>query len=120
MVADGNGTQILTLPTLRLSAVDKVRIDDRLIDSGSYRWRSRGQLLYRHGWPEGMGNVEVDITHGYEETPDAVKAVVLALAAAMVDNPAGRVMAVVGAVTSQYGINLTTLQLAQLAGYTLP
>jgi hypothetical protein len=118
-IVDGNGTAILTLPTLRLTAVDKVRVNDEVWDAESYRWQARGQLLHIPRWPAGMANIEVDATHGYTDTPDAIRAVALAIAAGTVDNPTGRSVIQVGLVRSEYDAKLSQLQYAQLAGFVL-
>lgn len=78
-IIDGNGTSVLTLPTLRLVHVDRIRIDGQ--DYADFVAFPRGQI-YRCGtWPARIGVVEVEVSHGFNEAPDAVRAVALGMAA---------------------------------------
>jgi hypothetical protein len=125
-VQDGNGAQLLSLPTLRLNAVTAVRVGGVLLDPGQYEW-SRGGQLYRNGayWPARFRSVEADVEHGYAEVPDEVRAVVLALTTRYYVNPDGLRSKSVGAVSRTFGDaaaagDLTRLEMSLIAGYRLP
>lgn len=121
-VVDGSGTVLLNLPTLRLISVEEVRVNGAPVTD--YVWAARGQLWRAAGWPAEFRCAEADCTHGYEQTPDAVRAVGLSLAGAAALNPAGSLKSkTVGAVTHTYNDAhdvLTELQAFQLSGYRLP
>lgn len=123
-VLDGSGTKILNLPTLRLVAVDEVRLFGTALDSAEYSWTERGQLYCAAGWPPDFRAAAADVRHGYDQTPDAVRAVAFVVAAATMSNPAGTLASkTVGAVTHTYrdaSAVLTELQQFQLSGYRLP
>lgn len=71
VVVDGSHTTVLLLPTLRLTAVTEVRDVSSDTPEALEQWRSirRGALYRRCGWPCGLEVVEVDMTHGFAETP---------------------------------------------------
>jgi len=124
LVLDGSGTTILNLPTLRLVAVFEVRLWGVALDPSEYSWTERGQLYRAAGWPADFRAVAADVQHGYEQTPDTVRAVALSLAGATTTNPGGTLVSkTVGAVTHAYRdapAVLTELQEFQLSGYRLP
>ncbi len=121
---DGNGRAVLTLPTLRLGAVDEVRVGGVVVTD--YTASRRGQLYRSAGWYAGWNGIEVDVAeHGYDSTPEGVRAVVLTLASRAVVNPEGLRSRTVGAVSKSFVYetmrgDLTELQAAQLAAYRLP
>jgi len=133
-VLDGNGTRILSLPTLLLLGVDEVIVngvvivaaaDDAEAGYDEYTWSANGQLTRWCGWPYRMRGITVKCAHGYDDTPDAVRAVVFALGADIAGNPEGLISKTVGQVSRTYATKaitqrLTGLQLAQLDGYRLP
>lgn len=88
VLLDGNGTRMLTLPSLHVTGVSSITITDRsdmvfypTIGSGSgeVRWSKNGCLLYRslvNGgvFPEDLGNVAVTYSGGYDEVPADLQA----------------------------------------------
>lgn len=79
LLVDSEGGCKLLLPTMRLTAVAEVR--NMLPDTPEVieNWRKsvRGTLSLRwSAWPCGDESVEVDITHGYTETPPELLIVV--------------------------------------------
>lgn len=131
-VVDGSTTSLLSLPTLHLNGVTEVRVAGEVLNPSAtgwtsaeqYTWSARGQLFRACGWPCGFRSVEADVDHGYDIAPDAVRAVVFALAAAPAFTPGGSVLLskTVGAVTHTYRdtpSTLTDLQAFQLSGYRL-
>lgn len=133
---DGSGTVVCSLPTLRLVGVDEVRIDGVVVEFAdyvaltsvpltSYTWSENGQLYRPVGWPARARCIQADVVHGYDSTPDTIRAVGLKLAARSVENPVGLVLKTVGQVTRTFDSrtgseDLSQLQMAQLAGYRLP
>lgn len=79
---DATGGVVLMLPTMRLVSVQAVRdMTDSLAPVAMTGWRvSRSGMLQRPlGWPLGFSMVEVDMTHGYAETPADLHAVIAEL-----------------------------------------
>ncbi|MQB01867.1 MAG: hypothetical protein GEU78_16570 [Actinobacteria bacterium] len=73
------GERWLRLPTLRLVSVEEIRRTDtaEIIDATVYEVsRALAQVRRRGFWPSGYEAVEVDMTHGYTETPPELLAVV--------------------------------------------
>lgn len=131
-VVDGSGTTLINLPTMHLTAVHEVRVLGRAIEPGplhgwpgttQYAWSQRGQLMRAAGWPGLPRAVEVDVDHGYAETPSTVAMVVCSLAEAFMPNVARELASkTVGAVTHTYrdmSSAMNVVQTFQLAGYTL-
>jgi hypothetical protein len=122
----GNGTIVLTLPTLSLIDVIAVSVNGLQVPVGapSMSWTRRGQLIRLAGWPS-LSTVDVDCTHGYAEIPDVVKLVVLELAGrALNASPEGLKRATVGAVTKEWataagGGGLTDLDQRLLDRYSI-
>jgi hypothetical protein len=133
-VCDGSGTTILNLPTLHLFGVDEVRVDGVVLTPpnddntvGDYQWSANGQLVRTDGnvWPARFRCAQADVGHGYDTTPDAVRAVVLVLAARVATNPEGLRSKTVGAVSRSFVFetmrgDLSELQIAQISAYRLP
>lgn len=133
---DGTGTSLLSLPTLYLTDVAEVRIDGTVIAapaagaapaSDQYTWSEKGLLARAAGWPKRYRCIEVDVVHGYPlaQVPEAIKAVVMVIAARSMVNPEGLRSKTVGAVSKSYIFetmrgDLTELQIAQLGRYRLP
>lgn len=72
----------LRLPTRKLVSVDEVRDadTDEVVAADTYRVSHALAQVKRTSswWTSGFESVEVDMTHGYEETPDDVLAVIAA------------------------------------------
>jgi hypothetical protein len=98
---DGNGTQVLLLPQLPVTAVESVEVDgEALTEDDHFRWSEKGILQRVCGrWPDLLGVVSVTYTHGYPEVPQDVKLAVLRAAARTMRNPAGAGTETVGAYT---------------------
>jgi len=102
----GDGTNVLLLPSLRVTDVARVSTVDEG-DLTDVAWSENGVLtrttatelawittpgnllLRQHVFPDGLGNVTVEFTHGYDETPDAIRAVVAAVARRLLGNGSG-------------------------------
>ncbi|RAL31156.1 hypothetical protein [Rhodococcus sp. AQ5-07] len=81
---DGNGGTILDLPTLRLCALNAVRVQGVTISG--VEWSQDGTLRGR--WPDVWRSIQVDIEHGYEAPADLL-GVVLDAAARAVNSELG-------------------------------
>lgn len=72
LTVDGSPDQTLILPTLRIVSVSAVRdvSGDTPVALTGWKMSARSGMLWRsEGWPNGFGAVEVDLTHGYTDTP---------------------------------------------------
>lgn len=86
---DGNGTRLLALPSLYVTAVTAVSVTDQwgtvttpTIGPGTeIGWSANGCLTWNGvgGWPEGQQNVAVTYTGGYDMLPDDLDAAVASL-----------------------------------------
>lgn len=118
---EGDGSVILSLPTLYLISVDEIRIGGLVVDPTSTPQpivHQRGQLVWASFWPTGAV-IEVDAVHGYVDAPDVVKLVTLTLAARIVTNPDDAKSASVGSVSRTYDTTMTALDMRLLDPYRL-
>jgi hypothetical protein len=79
---DGNGSRILSVPCLHVTAVHEVLdVSDPDTDSPitDYRWSEMGSLYRAAGWPRGFRTVQVTLSGGYEVVPAEIGAVVCGL-----------------------------------------
>lgn len=125
-VIDGNATRLLTLPTLKLTDVTEVRVGGIVLDPDDYAWSESGMLASTGNvWPQRFRYIEVDCTHGHEQTPDAVALVTFSLGARYYVNPEGLRSKAVGGVSRSFVIetlrgDLFDLEAAMLGPYRLP
>lgn len=119
-VVDGDGSTILTLPTLHLVSVDAIRIGGLAVDPAGVQpvAHPRGQLIWANTWPA-LAHIEVDAVHGYLDVPDVVKLVTLTMAARIYNNPDNVKSASVGTVSRTYDPKLTALDVRLLDPYRL-
>jgi hypothetical protein len=85
---DGPGTDVLTLPTWPVTAVDTVEIDGDPVTG--FNWSRNGLLQRTRGvWPEGRRNIKVVATYGFadDDVPEEIKAVTLQVALEARTNP---------------------------------
>src|SRR5512146_3336226 len=96
VLLDGNGSQLLTLPSLYVTAVSAVAITnaDGSVDTPSIGfgaslicnvgWKINGELWRNDNyWPQGQQNVSVTYSGGYSGPPDDVVAVLDSLTTRM-------------------------------------
>ncbi len=72
ITVDGSPDQTLILPTLRIVQITAIRDVTGTTPVVLTGWRTRataGLLWREEGWPTGYAAVEVDLTHGYTDTP---------------------------------------------------
>lgn len=124
---DGTGSTILRLPTMKLNGVDAVAIDGTALDPGEYRWSAGGLIERAAGWPRRFRVADVTCSHGYalDDMPDAIRIVVLALAARYYGNPDGLRSKTVGDISRTFLLesmrgDMTELETALIGGYRLP
>lgn len=93
------GGQLLLLPTLYMTALGPVILtaDSSTVDPTTLSWSQNGSVAYKPCqdvwpqpcWPVGLSTVTVTFTHGYDEVPDAIKAVTVAIAKRMLSQLSG-------------------------------
>lgn len=86
LTVDGSGSSTLMLPTGRITAVTSVTEHGVLVDSDQYDWYPAGYLL-GSCWSVRARAVQVALTHGYDECPPEVRAVVARIAKAGIGAP---------------------------------
>ncbi len=72
ITVDGSPDQTLILPTLKIATITAIRDVTGTTPVAVTGWRmaSTAGLLWREdGWPCGFAAVEVDLTHGFADTP---------------------------------------------------
>lgn len=119
LVVDGTGTEVLTLATMRLTAVTALALwdqtagtwGDELVDRQDFDWSANGVLTRRRGdgasledflvfpqrhkhwprWPDRLQSVRLSYTHGWpaDQVPAAARTATMAAAARQVTNPKG-------------------------------
>lgn len=105
--AYGEGSTVLTIPTLMLQGVSAVTLDGTDLDMNTLVWTVKGQIYRDAGWPR-FSVAHLDIDHGYDVVPDYIKLVVLDVAARQLQNPEGLVSATVGEVSRTWSNSSTT------------
>lgn len=126
LVVDSNGADVLVLPTLRMTALEELSVDDSLIDPSSVEWSEAGFIRRDAAWPNKLRGVTVRITHGYEAMPLDVQAVIERLAARALDADGSGLLVQVGQVrvaTDDDGLpysGLSELDRIVLDRYRLP
>jgi hypothetical protein len=119
--APGSGTRVVLLPEAPVSAVTALEVDGEVLDPTLYDWAADGVLTRLRGiWPLGGRRIVVTYTHGYDPIPTAIKAVVLSVAARVLDSPAAVRQETIGAYSVTYTNGAPTLldsETAALAKY---
>lgn len=101
VLLDGNGSQALILPAAPVVGRPDVEIDGQTVTDFSV---SRSGMLRRAGgWPDGLGNVQVSYTHGYDEIPGDIQDAVLEQAELQYKILAGVQQASLGAQSVTFG-----------------
>lgn len=101
---DGSGHGVLLLPELPVHAVAAVEVDGTALEESGWQLRRAGVLVRPGGWIWRYGvPVTVTYTHGYQVPPPAARAVALAVALRLVQNPGRLSAATIGAVNLSYG-----------------
>ncbi|QDY79790.1 hypothetical protein [Streptomyces qinzhouensis] len=120
MVALVARERVITLPQRPVLGVELVRVAGRVLRTDEYRVIPGGVLVLV---PLGhLSSVAVTYRHGYAETPGDVRAIVLTLAARVLNNPGDLRQESVGSVSVTYaaesiGASLAAIERDQLARY---
>jgi hypothetical protein len=127
VTVDGTPGPLLLLPTLRLVSVTAVRVLHRGGWTAVTDWRiAQAGMLYRTGgWYYGPAGVQVEMTHGYTETPHELIPVIAARCQrTMANSILTQRSETVGTRTASESYNVNRLQLAagveSLSGYRIP
>lgn len=121
-----SGDELILLPSLRVTDVSEVRLDDTVVPLEDVEWFEHGVIRVRGG--SSAVKVHVTMSHGFEEA-GAVEAVILAVAARAKASPSGVVRSQVGQVSETYsqtstnqagGVSLLDSEMAVLDRYRLP
>lgn len=118
---DGSGQ--MALPSLYVTGVASVtETGYPALLSTDYRWYPHGEILRIQPWywNTRTGGVDVTFTHGYQDPPADVTAVVQALAQRLVANTAGLKSKTVGPFSETYSTELLSLEKATLSRYRIP
>jgi hypothetical protein len=105
-LSSGEGSTVLTVPTLLLQGVNGVMLDGVSLALSDIVWTVKGQLYYGAGWPR-FSVATLDIDHGYDVIPDLIKLVALDVAGRQVQNPEGLISATVGEVSRAWSTSST-------------
>jgi len=103
VVLDSAGGDVLALPTLHLTALAAVVVDDGATDPATLvldddvAWSAAGYIYRRRTWPYRPRSVTVTMTHGYDPVPAEIVAVCLAIAGRAYVVEPGRTSIQVGA-----------------------
>lgn len=126
VTVDADGHTVL-LPSLHVTAVSSVTVDDVLLEAEAFDWSAAG-ILRLTASACGFRKVTVVMTHGYETVPE-VAAIILAVSARAIASPSGVVRAQVGQISETYsqtganqagGVALLDAEMATLDRYKLP
>lgn len=113
-VIRGSGTATILLPSLYVTAVAAINDNDTdLTVEDDYTWSAAGVVTRVGYWS--TDEVVVSYTHGYEEPPAEVTAVVQAIAQRAVNNPGGQASSrSIGPFAESYGSLATGTALSLL------
>lgn len=102
VVVNGNGSTVLPLPTMHLADVHTITEAGQPVVLDAVQWSTAGYLFRTAPWTAALRGVTVNITHGYDEVPPEVQAVVLSVAARAAASPEGMVRQQVGSVSLSF------------------
>jgi len=128
MQAYGDGSHLLSLPTLLLNDVISIAVDridyGPIVFSDDLNWGRKGQIHRTGGWCKDA-TVDVIVDHGYDEIPDVITLVTLDVASRQLSNPENLVSASTGEVSRSWSSSgtstsgLSTLHQVLLDNYRL-
>jgi len=128
LIVDGSGTRELLLPSLHVTDVSWISNDGETVPLTDVAWWHYGRLvrLVQYTdcgvWTAKPRGVEVDVTHGYADTPADVRAVIASVTARASVTPSGVVSESAGSVSITYtdaASGLTTDELRVLDRYRI-
>lgn len=123
VVVDSDGSHVLTVPCLHLTAVHEVEVDGALlVENVDYTWSAMGVLHRPARWPDRFRAARVVYSGGYDPPPAELSSVVAGLAGRL-SAPAGVASWSVGSQTvtfnSEAGPTLSTVEEAVLDRYRI-
>lgn len=77
---DGDGSEVLAVPSLHLREVISVVSDGDTIDIADVEWSEAGYLVNRGRWPRKLRSVVVSADHGYGDIPAELVTVACSMA----------------------------------------
>lgn len=77
---DGDGSEVLAVPSLHLRAVNSVTVDGSSVDLADLEWSEAGYLVNRNRWPRKLRSVVVNGDHGYDPVPAEIVTVACSMA----------------------------------------
>lgn len=80
LTVNGSGSTSLVLPTLRIADITSVEEDGQVLDADAYEWSADGWLR-KHCWTRRLRGVKVSLSHGYDDCPGEIEALIKSLAA---------------------------------------
>lgn len=81
LILDGDGSSHLWMPSLHVVDVESVKVDGRTLDKSEYDWSISGFLELRCGrFSTRPRGIEVALSHGYLDVPDALTEAVVSIA----------------------------------------
>lgn len=113
VLCDGAFSTLLHLPTMRLVSVSQVRVlvDGLWLVLEGWRVAGSGMLHHPLGWAYGIGSIEVDMTHGYDDVPaDLLPVIAARCQRARVDASVMQRSETVGSRTSSESYNANRLE----------
>jgi hypothetical protein len=123
-VVHGDGVHIAMLPSLRVTQLHALRVNGRDYDAAAIEWAGSG-IIRLASTSTKLRGVEVEVTHGFDDWPLEVLAVIERLAQRAEDDPGalvqvGQVRYATGADGLPISATLTELDKLVLDRYRLP
>ena len=115
---DGNGTRVLALPCLHVTAVTTITVTDQwgtvttptigpALDVG---WSENGCLTWNGlcGWPIGQRNIVITYTGGYDDIPDDLEAALESVANRTTSTAFGATSRRLGSASISFGAQVSS------------
>lgn len=94
------GGRTLLLPSMYVTAVESVTADEQALTTDDFHWSTAGVVTHSDWW--GSGVTSVVFTHGYDEVPAEVTAIVQAVAQRATANPGSLTRQQIGPFSETY------------------
>lgn len=103
LTMDGPGQRFAMLPSLHVTAVNLVTEDTVELLDTDYEWSASGQLWKAAGWTGHFRGLVVDFDHGYDDVPEEIRDVCIAVAKRLPAQLVGATQETAGGVSRTYG-----------------
>lgn len=104
LTIDGTGGRLLTIPTLRMTNVDEVKVLGDVLPTDAYDWSELGNIELRHGrWPRRFRSITAKVEHGFDTAPDVAQ-IIMQVCAAAISSPMGATREQAGQVSVTWGL----------------